>query len=353
MTAKRLGSTVALATCFAGGLAAGHMLARWTAAPPSSNADDNAGMQRSAAVADARPDTAANLDSNPAAPPPAPTRTLPLPAREQPIASYYDELAQRAQDGDAHAARRLADDLHECATRERQLDRAERLLRGLRSGRHQSGAAVLPADESEDGGGSFADRRLDAAERFVERAVSAEKRCEGIAPETLVASAEWIRQAALAGDLEAKLCYAIAPNDWNRDLLSPQWVAWAERWNRESPTLVQQAFEGGLPEAAAVLSTMYSAWQPRDARPWSERLGDDPYWAYAYAVIAQQTLSADEAAHWSAMLRRHAARLSAEQIARADAWANAARARIRFQTPATESAPEHSRCRTVRRAGNH
>ncbi|GMV30952.1 MAG: hypothetical protein AMXMBFR59_30770 [Rhodanobacteraceae bacterium] len=339
-----------LATCFAGGAAAGHAIARWTTTPPVTAPDEVAADDtrernghepgRREAPAAAPPTTASR--------PPA----TPLPSRDLPLTSYYDELAQRARDGDASAARRLADDLYECATRERQLDMAERLLDGAQRGRGRRARAAMADDDAMDDAATFADRRLNAAERFVENAIAAEKRCAGIAPDTLSESADWIRQAALSGDPEAQLCYAIAPNEWNRDVLSPQWVDWAERWNGESPALVRRAFESGLPEAAAVLSTMYSPWQPRDARPWSERLGDDPYWAYAYAVVAQQTLSADQSAHWSAVMRTHASRLTAEQVSRADAWAAEARARILFQPPATGPAPDQSLCGNLRRAGS-
>jgi hypothetical protein len=350
-TANGRSAALVLAACFAGGLAAGHAIARWTAATPAAATNDRIDAPAARGSVEAQPERGATLTTAP--PPGAKAPAAPLPARDLPLTSYYDELAQRAKDGDAGAARRLADDLYECATRERQLDMAERLLDGAQRGRGRGrgGRGPMTAEAGADGDENFADRRLNAAERFVENAIAAEKRCEGVTPETLSKSADWIRQAALSGDLEAKLCYAIAPNEWNRDVLSPQWVDWAERWNGESPALVRQAFEGGLPEAAAVLSNMYSAWQPREARPWSERLGDDPYWAYAYAVVAQQTLSADQSARWSAIMRERAARLSTEQIARADAWAGEARSRIRFQTPSTGPAPDNSLCGNIRRAG--
>lgn len=342
-----------LASCFAGGVAAGHAIARWTTAPPVTPAhelatDDDARERTGHEPMPPETPTAAPLT------PPARPPAAPLPSRDLPLASYYDELAQRAREGDASAARRLADDLYECATRERQLDMAERLLDGAQRGRGRGrrARAAMADEDAQDDAATFADRRLNAAERFVENAIAAEKRCSGIAQATLSESADWIRQAALSGDPEAQLCYAIAPNEWNRDVLSPQWVDWAERWNGESPALVRQAFESGLPEAAAVLSTMYSPWQPRDARPWSERLGDDPYWAYAYAVVAQQTLSAEQSAHWSAVMRTHAARLSAEQVARADAWAGEARARIPFEAPATGPARDQSLCGNLRRASS-
>ncbi|WP_386067199.1 hypothetical protein ACFJIW_22140 [Tahibacter sp. UC22_41] len=342
-----------LALCFLGGIAGGHALARWTAAE---TAIETAQPERKpdAATDDAAAATDA-VAATPAASVPAPpaAAAAPLPSRELPLAGYYDELAERAKAGDAGAARRLADDLYECATRERQLDMAERMLdpgrrpgrgRGLRGGPGAPNAAAPSDDE-------LADRRLQAAEHFVANAVEAEKRCTGVDASKFSESAEWIRQAAIAGDLEAKLCYAIAPNEWNRDVLSPEWVDWTERWNGESSRLVREAFEGGLPEAAAVLSNMYTAWQPRDARPWSGRLGEDPYWAYAYGLVAQQSLSPALSTRWSETLRSQASRLSSEQIAQANAWAAAARSRIRFQAPATGPAPDNSLCGNVRRAG--
>ncbi len=336
-----------LALCFLGGIAGGHALARWTAAATAiegAPSDDTP-----AAAADAATTPAAATAAPAPKPPAAPA--APLPSRELPLAGYYDELARRATAGDAGAARRLADDLYECATRERQLDMAERLLDPGRRGPRRAPGAGAPPNAAAPSGDEFADRRLQAAEHFVANAVEAERRCVGVDAAKFDQSAEWIRQAAIAGDLEAKLCYAIAPNEWNRDVLSPQWVDWTERWNGESTRFVREAFEGGLPEAAAVLSNMYTAWQPRDARPWSGRLGEDPYWAYAYGLVAQQTLSPALSTRWSETLRSQAARLSSEQIAQANAWAAAARSRIRFQTPASGPAPDNSLCGNVRRAG--
>ncbi|MBN8739937.1 MAG: hypothetical protein BGP24_23510 [Lysobacterales bacterium 69-70] len=337
-----------LALCFAAGIGGGHLLARQTAGSGATEA----------AVAPVGTDP----DAPAAAPPPVNTTpaaaatprpaAAPLPPRAQPIAGYYDELAARATAGDAAAARRLADDLYECATRERQLDMAERLLDPDRRGPgRRPPPDASAANAAAPAGDDFADRRLQAAEHFVANAVEAEKRCAGVDPAKISKSAEWIRQAAIAGDLEAKLCYAIAPNEWNRDVLSPQWVDWAERWNGESAGLVREAFEGGLPEAAAVLSNMYTAWQPRDPRPWSGRLGEDPYWAYAYGLVAQQTLPPALSSRWAETLRGQATRLSSEQIVQANAWAAAARSRIRFQAPATGPAPDNSLCGNVRRAG--
>ncbi|WP_313918012.1 hypothetical protein [Tahibacter sp.] len=360
-TANGRRAALLLAACFIGGIAGGHAIARLTgaAAPETSLGDVEtpATNSRAAAATAASTETVAA-----AAKPSSAARTTPLPARDVPISSYYEELAQQARDGDAQAARRLADDLYECATQERQLDIAERLMdRGSRGGRRGRGGPRVPGAPGGAAGGSEAgeeispeeiiDRRLQAAEHFVANAVQAQKRCEGVDPTALSRSAEWIRQAAAAGDPEAQLCYALAPNEWNREIMSPQWVDWSERWNSESPAFVRQAFESGLPEAAAVLSGMYSTWQPRDARPWTGRLGDDPYWAYAYAAVAQQTLSPDQATRWSEIQRSNAARLSAERIAQADAWAAAARARIRFQAPAVGPSPDNSLCGNVRRAG--
>ncbi|WP_257389438.1 hypothetical protein [Tahibacter caeni] len=334
-----------LALCFAAGIAGGHALARWTAATGTA-----ATVAEPKAAATIEPE----VESAGAAAAPATSATtkpasvaLPLPPREQPITDYYETLAGRAAAGDAAAARRLADDLYECSTRERQLDMAERLLdRGSRRPRREPPPGVPPLSDAD-----MADRQLQAAERFVANAVEAEKRCNGVDTARMAETAEWIRKAAIAGDAEAKLCYAIAPNEWNRDVLSPQWVDWTERWNGEATGFVREAFEAGLPEAAAVLSNMYTAWQPRDARPWSGRLGDDPYWAYAYGLVAQQTLSPALGTRWSEILRSQAARLDAGQIAQAQAWAAAARSRIHFQAPASGPAPDNSLCGNVRRAG--
>ncbi len=207
-TANRRSAALLLAACFIGGIAGGHALARWAGNAaqerPLGDEQTPAATDSNAAAAPAATTATATTPAKPS----ANTRTTPLPTRDVPIATYYDALAQQARNGDAQAARRLADDLYECASQERQLDMAERLMdRGGRGGRRGRGGPGMPggaAGGSEPGEAispeEIVDRRLQAAERFVENAIATQKRCEGVDPAALSKSSEWIREAALAGD---------------------------------------------------------------------------------------------------------------------------------------------------------
>ncbi|TDR46659.1 hypothetical protein DFR29_103195 [Tahibacter aquaticus] len=353
-------SVLLLAACFATGIAGGHWIALHTAAPSASpaNAGDAAVATSVAESAGTADPTSTNTAATAAVT--APARTLPLPPRSEPIAAYYDELLAQARAGDGAAGRRLADDLYECANHSRRLDAVENLLDGGRGRGMRGGGGFAPAPGSggprSDGprrnDPSFAERRLEVAERELQRVQETEKRCAGIEARQQVDPAELIRAAALAGDAQAQLCYALTPNDWKPDVLSPDWVQWSERWNQESPQMIRQAFENGLPEAAVVLSQMYTPWQPRDARPWNGRLGDDPYWAYAYNLVAQQWLGSpmQQRGGGNDFVARTAARLSSSQIAQAEAWAAAAGQRIRFQPRPAPGPGMDSICDRVRRA---
>ncbi|MCQ4167637.1 hypothetical protein [Tahibacter harae] len=358
--ANTLRDSVLLVALFAGGAAAGAWLGR-SEAPAAAAAAPASAAQTAPAPEPAPPRETST--AAPAAGKAANTPAAALPPRDLPVADYFDQLAAQALQGDAAAARRLADDMAECANSERQFDAVEDILD--RAGRGARGAGPDAAQErgprprrgregSDDGLGE-AERRLQFAERFLQRAQETERRCAGINAAQIARSGEFIRAAALAGDNAARLCYALAPNEWQRDLLSPEWQDWSQRWKSEAPDMVRRAFEGGLPEAAATLSAMYSPWQPaRGTRPWTGQLGDQPYWAYAYAAVARQTLGAEAAPRLAEVMQQHAQRLTPAQVAQADAWAAAARARIRFEAPLPGTRDfwrSSSLCDGVRRAG--
>jgi hypothetical protein len=352
-------ATLLLALLFFSGLAGGHWLARYTAAPlPEPGAQPVLPDQPAAAEPAPRRDAPRGSAATPAPAPAPAVRTTPLPPRDQPVSAYFDELSRQAAAGDAAAARRLADDLHECATLTRQLDSVDTLLDRAERMPDPPGGADRPRrgmpGGGPRGGGSDGDRgdvRLRMAERLLTRAQASEQRCAGISKEQMDKSAELIRDAALAGDNQARLCYALAPNEWRRDTLSPGWADYAERWNGESTQMVRQAFEGGLPEAAAVLSAMYSPWQQRGGAPWNGQIGDDPYWAYAYAAVARDVMPPENGQRWNERTLMLSARLQPAQIAQAEAWARAARQRVDFTPALMPGGGDRTFCEMVRLRG--
>lgn len=351
---RRAGNLLLLAACFTAGIAGGHGLARLRSAGSEAVAADAVSTAPATALTPAvdagPPRTTGTPIAAPALPASPPTGAAPkaaLPPVDATVADYYDELLARAQAGDGAAGRRLADDLYECASQARQLDTVENLLDGRRG---RGGAERPPRPESSNPPTREQDdRRLEAAERVLQRAQQTEKRCAGLQAKAPQDPSELIRNAALAGDAQAQLCYALAPNEWRRDTLSPEWVDWSERWNQESTAMLRQAFDRGVPEAALVLSQMYSTWQWREGRPWSGRLGDDPYWAYAYGLVARESLNPAFGSRWDDNLAALTQRLDSARIAQAQAWAAAARRRIPVQPSPAPSGRQAPFCDMVQR----
>ncbi|MEO8672905.1 MAG: hypothetical protein ABI411_16415 [Tahibacter sp.] len=271
----------------------------------------------------------------------------PLPPAGTPVADVFESLSARARAGDALAARRLADDLMRCIERERDLRRAEMMLN--RADRRAEGEEPVNSERETN--------RLVYVEKTLARRRDADHRCAQLSAETIASAGEWLRQAALNGDADARLCYAMAPNEWGPPLMTPAWQQWSARWQQEAPQQLRIALESGVPEAAAALSRMYTPYQPLEGRPWGGLLGDDPYQAYVYALVAQGSLQPAIATYWNGIAATLGARLNAERLAAAQSLANQMLARVRA-APAPSSGPENPDvavgldfCRRVRERG--
>jgi hypothetical protein len=271
-------------------------------------------------------------------------RTDALPPADSRIVDNYDDLAKRARRGDAAAARRLAEDLGACA----RLDTELRMT-----------ADLIAEDEpdTEDIEDEATKRRIDAqrsdnlsrAEAEAKRHQRVQARCNNI-EEIDARAGEWLRLAAANGDAEAGLCYALFPARWESRLLSPRWLDDMEASAAQAPHLVRRAFDAGMAEAAAALSVMYrpAIFPNADAsfvmsNPWRGRVGDDPYWALAYAVVAQRALGGPASQRWLVQTQQLERALPPERAAQARTWADAQLARIRFSP--VESTPSSSWCR--------
>lgn len=264
----------------------------------------------------------------------------PLPPRDAPITEHYATLAARANGGDVAAARRLADDLQLCGGLAVEFESIQELV-----GATADDEARTEAQQS---------RRLDRAEQRLQRYRLDEARCKDSAAWTGEAS-RWLRMAADGGDVEAGLCFVLFPEHWESQPFSPHWRNFLDEAYERRPGAVRRAFDAGYPEAAAVLSAMY---QPAYAPGleafanidylWTGRLGDDPYWAYAYALIAQRTLSGTTAQRWMHKSTALAARLPVAQRSAAEAWATQQLQRIRFVEPSRFD-PQAGHCYGLRR----
>jgi hypothetical protein len=304
------GFALLVAVGFAAGVAIGLVLARGSSTSPAAPiesrfASDVPGIE--APTATARADTR----QTPRAQPSRPATAQPLPPPDAPIAGVFDELASRARSGDAAAARRLADDVLRCS----QVDDALAAL-NITLDIDAANTSVATAEHTE--------RLLQMTDATLQQYRESKERCAGV--DALPGSAsEWLEQAARNGDPLAMLCYALFPSDWNPNVLSPAWQRHAEQAYVQSPQLLRRAFDAGMPEAAAVLSQMHTR---GSGGIWYGRIGDDPYWAYAYALAAADALPGKRRDRWRQRAQQLALPLSSEQREHAFEWAAAQRSRM-------------------------
>ncbi len=304
------GFTLLVAGGFAAGVAIGLVVARGSSTAPSAPIESR--VASDAASADP-PTATSRADTRPAprTQPSRPVKAVPLPPADTPIASVFDELAARARAGDAAAARRLADDFLRCRQGDDVLLNLNAMLDFEAANAHEATA-------------EHTDNLLQMTDAMLQRHRDHKERCAGI--DALAGSAsEWFEQAARNGDPAAMLCYALFPSDLTPNVLSPAWQRHAEQAYAQSPQLLRRAFDAGMPEAAAVLSRMHTR---GSGAAWYGRIGDDPYWAYAYALVAADALPGKRREVWNQRAQKLALPLSSEQRERASEWAAAQRSRM-------------------------
>jgi hypothetical protein len=261
------------------------------------------------------PDTATSPTPSPGPPPAAvPAKSVELPPKSQGAAKTYAELAPRAHAGDIKAARRLADDLQQCAQK-------------LQIMEMMANVSEPVANMSE---GELAD--FEATQQGLQAQAAG---CEGLTRAQSLEAADLLRQAALGGDGEAALCSAMNPADFRSiDVLSPAWRRYARRWQEEAPGMAERALLAGIPEAANLLAAMNSAVGDFSATGARGLLGDHPDRAYLYTRIYLDHAAAGRMqASAQAALNEHGARLDAATRATLDAQARALEARIAFEPP--------------------
>lgn len=306
------GFALLVAGGFAAGVAIGLVLARGPSTAPSTPTES--GVASDAASADAPTPTAgAGTRTAPRMQPSRPVTAEPLPPADAPVASVFDELAARSRAGDAAAARRIADDLLGCG----QVDNVLLVVNAMLD---------IDAANTHEVTTEHSDRTLQMTDAMLQQHRDQKERCAGIDALPGRAS-EWLEQAARNGDPAAMLCYALFPSDWNSNVLSPAWQRHAEQAYAQSPQLLRRAFDAGLPEAAAVLSHMHTRPAGMGGR-WYGRIGDDPYWAYAYALVAADVLPGKRRDRWNQRAQKLALPLSSAQRASASEWAVAQHGRM-------------------------
>lgn len=251
----------------------------------------------------------------------------PLPPATQPVARTYAELAPRARDGDATAAKRLAEDLARCS----------------QTARNDAIVGRYPDPEHPERGIGSELRAMPAR---------TSESCAEITREQSLEAADWMHRAALAGDAEAMLCVALNPVDFRADLLTPEWRSHAQSWREEAPGMAERALLAGLPEAASLLAGMYGgAPAAGQIDMWRGIEGDQPDRAYFYTRIYLEHAAPRMQPNAQAALDRYGVRLDAATRATLDAQARSFAARIAFRPPVLDQLADTSKrsyCRSLR-----
>lgn len=156
----------------------------------------------------------------------------PLPPTDRPLADVFDELAERARQGDRHAACRLAWDLETCADLPRLVEIESTLV--------EWAAQERPASPAE----SRAAHRISA---FSSRLARAQKVCAGLDASRTAQAMSMMRRAAELGDARSMARYALYPRfDPSRPL---EQVDAMVAYRTDAPAFLERAVAAGDPIA--------------------------------------------------------------------------------------------------------
>jgi hypothetical protein len=245
----------------------------------------------------------------------AATSSAPLPPPGTPLKDTYAELAARARSGDNAAAMRLVYDLQRCmhAKVVTPLIAASPML--------QIATDQATSKESEE--------RNRAVEKSLDYLDKMDSFCAGITPDQIDQRGTWLRMAATNGDAEAMVCYAMAPFDFGPKMMSDAWFTWAEQWRANAPQFAAQAFAAGQADVIALLRDAYSeGTQLPNMRLTDFRYGQlvnpDPMLALAYGLLYERVAPPGALNGASRFTQQASSKLTPNQVARAQAFADAA-----------------------------
>lgn len=247
----------------------------------------------------------------------------PLPPADAPLATTYAELSERAAAGDAEAAARLFRDASRCLQAPERTRRMKHAAdRAMREDTSHFDAARLREQER-----ALAQIQSELAD--VRRVTAA---CAGVSDGQLQL-APIALQAALLGDLAASECYVSGHIVLGRGLVDhPERLA---EYKANALAIAQSALQRGDWNMVAILQQAYSGFFPFGPLHalTGESVRDD------YRLLRLRRLGAD--AGWAADIDRELAiraqRLTAKEVADADAWA---RQMYADHFAATSSSPE-------------
>lgn len=169
---------------------------------------------------------------------------VPLPPADVPVASLFNAMKMRADQGDALASCRLAVELIQCR------DTRHMELRGA-MGNLQSSESELSEAGNQDA--------ADGVANFQLQLLAAREHCIGLTDDQLDLASGYLRKAAQAGIAEALVRYADGQGFPDTEsmfgmLHDPDF----EQWRREAPASLERALRQGDPAAAFLLYVAYS-----------------------------------------------------------------------------------------------
>lgn len=219
------------------------------------------------------------------------------PAGDSRLADLLPRLQALADAGDRDAACRLSVQLLSC----------------------QNWQAMFPETEAslaEQERKAQAEGRLDDADRMASmllRITLQRHRCEGVASRDIEGASAYLRQAALAGQVEARVRYASGHglgHHGNSRFISSEHF---EHWRREALPMIEQLLAEGRPEAILLLLEAHST----NGGRLSLLMPADPVTSVAAMALARRVFGDQPAFHQLQM----AAGLDAAQRAEAEALA--------------------------------
>ena len=252
---------------------------------------------------------------------------VPLPSENTPLASTLKTLTQLSDSGSAAASMRLYKDLKKCDSRQASLS----VLNGIYY--HRAGQTDTEYEQQI--------RLKSQQEPEVKKALAqldnTQALCDGIAPETITGSGEYLRDAALQNDPQGMVCYA-SSYELGPPYLSDAWFDYVARWRLEAPSIAQQALNAGEPGILAPLIEALMPDNPDGLKFFTlhEAVNPDPQMAYALLLVYARIAHGADLQHAQNNLRELATLLQTNQLA--DAQATADSLSPRFQQAISKGA---------------
>lgn len=232
----------------------------------------------------------------------------PLPAADAPLAQTFDELKKRADAGDTEAADRLFHDVNRCFTA-REIEQNVSVMSPI--------ALDATTDNSSPEMLQAQDVMLQGMQNTLEKVKKARPLCANVPDDDLDQFVPITLQAAQLGSQRAISCYLGSALEHSPGLLDhPEWLT---QFKQNAMALAQSGIEQGNWTTVGLLGNSYSGFFRYSLL--GQVTGIDPALAYRYIKLEQLGATEKFGAAANTDLANAAQRVTADQIAAGDAWA--------------------------------